>query len=182
MQIFGSSFPKAFAYLLAPRLSKERAAHYPSLRKRAEYMVQFAQKTGIPVPPNYIDVFQAEDEPFRPERFRYYMLKLADAAVEMLSGQLMEAAIEYCETKGLFPPMPKDCESIRNAFLGGFPSNQPTSLAHVIVAGWDAYEDPTFLDETKKDLHSRRLVLLNEIMLKSIEVLELASLIEESNA
>lgn len=182
MQIFGSAFPKAFAYLLAPRLAKERAPDYPSLKSRSEYMSRFAKKSQIEMPENYSSIFQAEDEPFRPERFRYLMLKLADAAVEHLSEALMDTAIECCTSKGFSPPTHTQCESIRKALLSHVPSDNPISLAHVIVAGWDVYENPEFLNDKKMKLHSRRISLLNEIMLKSIEVIELKSLLGDRNA
>jgi hypothetical protein len=172
VSIFGLSYLRAFTYLLAPRLSETRSPSYPEITSRVDYMITAAKRLGINDSFEIKTSFQPQQSPFSPGQFRQLLLDLSDDVVKTLFDSLFTEASEYCSKRNLIPPGPADSASIIEEFRSRVPSETAQNFAAIIDAGWLLYSDKTFLENRGRSPF-RRITLLNELILKSIELLEI---------
>ena len=175
--IFGTSYLHTYSYLLAPKFGEVRSGSYPSSKTRPIYLGRAAKSLGITVPTDFIERFEPQTEPYDKGQFSALLLQLADAAVEILFDEIYETAKSLCKDKGFIPPLEKDWAPLADAFRSSVPAANGNTLANIINAGWVVYRDrqgTTLLQSSAR----RPMVTINELLLKSIEVLEVENLLK----
>jgi len=165
LRIFGESFTEAHLYLLTPSVGS-RSPEYPSLTSRAANMRTAAISMGINMRPDYVQLFV--DQPSALSDLPQYWCRLADNAAQSVVSQLVESA-DMISTAASIPL----CSYARkqkafDCYRRTVPAYEIGTLSDILNAGWDAAIDENVLrDNSKKD------ELLRELILKSIEVLEI---------
>lgn len=174
--IFGSSYLHCFAYLLAPQLGEIRSESYPGIKARSRFLERSANELGVWVPPGFVDCFQAQTEPYATAQFSFLLLQLADESVDSIFDQIFESAVDLCKKRGFTPPSKADWEGVTKAFYSYVPASGSGTLGNIINAGWEVCRNEEFMNVL--DTEERRSVIrLNELLLKSIEVLEVETLL-----
>jgi hypothetical protein len=177
LRIFGAAYLHAFGYLVAPGITSERVPRYPTVPQRARYLTLACERYGIAVPSNYIDLFQSL--PPEPPSSRSFLISIADDAVKSQIERLIDHADQYVASKGVVLPTSAEVESIYKAFDGLIPAAHPASLPAIVNAGWKAVHAGDFWSAYPQ-VDKRRPTVLNELMLKTAQVLEVRELLGRS--
>jgi len=173
LRIFGSSFLHAFVYLLSPG-QRSRHVAYPSSNRRITNLLDAARKWKLKVPAEYRNVFQQDDQGRFIEKDNF-QLDLAEFAVAKLVPHLRATANQLVTAAKLKSTDPKAVQEIRERIGLTVPAENAKSLASILEAGWDANLDETlWRDFDHLDVDSKYENLM-EIVLKSIEALEIQS-------
>lgn len=173
LRIFGTSFLHAFVYLLAPG-QRSRGVTYPSSKTRITNLLKAAQVWNITAPAGYANAFQHDDQ----DRFMdkdTFQLDLAEFAVEQLVPDLRGAARKLVIDAGLKLIDPKSVQEIRMRIDLTVPAENAKSLACILEAGWDADRDVNLWSGFDHLNVNSKYENLKEIVLKSIEALEIQS-------
>jgi hypothetical protein len=175
--LFRESYLYAFQYLLSPG-GGSRDANYPSTRSRARHLVKAAQARGIEIEDSYAESFDEESSDAKGKDA--FLLNISDLARESLIGQLTtmaEANLAACD---------RDVHSAEErgrvvaAFTRGTPVAGGVKLVNLVNAVWEIENAGIHIwDEEYPSLASQpeeRSRVLNELFLKSLEVLEIEKL------
>jgi hypothetical protein len=176
LRLFGEAYLHAFAYLIAPGTAGERPSIYPSVPQRVDYLMRAARRFGISVPAGYADLF-LKLAPAR-ESAGVFLQSIADETVGQHVDVLMHHVETYADTRGVGLPVSSEIEEIYRAFENFVPAAQPATLSAIVNAGWRAAHVPT-LWEDYPQVRARRQVVLNELMLKTAQVLEYRARLRE---
>lgn len=179
LKLFGESYLHSFEYLLAPSTGEFRWRDYPGLKTRAEFLEKAAAHFGISTPTNYSRRFDNPAGISDPaDRF---LTDSSDAATSATIDSIL-ACVDELSVKLQFPrtsngKIAQCLQCIRN----GVPAEGMDYIGNIINAGWMAYLDATILpwSETRD---GRRIDALNEILLKSIEVVEFEARMKADDA
>ena len=188
LYIFGPAFAHAFAYLISPTLSEERTPEYPSSASRAKYIKDAAEIFSISLPSNFGNLFENERPPPQYQEIEQLYLEIADSVTDEIVPEIISEVQSYLSSKQVSPPEPNSWKKVSAAFNSFVPAENLSGLPDIINAGWDAYLNLDFLSSDNhspppsKSQDKRRLVFINELVLKTIEVLEIEDLLEKSNA
>ncbi len=177
MRIFGSSFLHAFVYLLSPG-QKTRFLIYPSLKNRMRTLLNAAQTWGIDTRLDYTGAFQADEQVQLIDK-EVFQLELAEYAVGELELNIRDAANELVTDAGLGIIKQESVEKILKCIKNAVPAEKEISLAEVINAGWEAHLDKDLWADFKNMTLAEKFENLKEVILKSIEVLEVQSRLGE---
>lgn len=165
--VFGASYVHAFAYLLSPGTGNVDSK-YPSNATRISAIRDIATREGALVP-EFKDLgFTAE---VRAGNNRHkFILEMAESGVEKITPGLWTRVSEVVKDRIIRPS-----EALANRhfkdFKLGIPSAVPVCIGDIINAGWLFHADVVKTDRNPKSA-SDKLDLLNELLLKTIEVLE----------
>ena len=177
LRLFGKSYLHAFAYLLTPGGTR-RDFYYPSLGTRIDNMVTAAGTMSITAPPKFSEGFLDELSPKCSERDQY-LLKLADDAAESMREELLVKAVSIADDAGAPKHSHDMVERIRKAFGILTPASHIGNLTNILAAAWESYYDTDlWVGVVPSD---ERLATLNELVLKSIEILEFEERTKENN-
>lgn len=180
IRIFGEAYLHAFQYLIAPCLGPRRPKDYPALPKRIAYMIQAAQRMGFPTPATYSSTFT--ESLYQPrDAVDDLLLEISDTATDAIVPHLINEVIHFSENAGIPKPSLEGRKSIQNSFKLVMPSNSPSSFVDIIGAAWDAYLAFNFWDLGLVS-RERKFEVLNELTLKTIEVLEFNIRVRETGA
>jgi hypothetical protein len=174
IRIFAESYFHAFAYLLAPGLTTQRSPLYPSTIVRVSNAMAAAKRFGIQVPDGFetgfVDALPANDERSQ------FLLALADAAsADVVSGLLDE--VDAIATSAAIPhPSKKRIKDSLDSFRLLVPAAGSGGLVNILNAGWEAYHDADLWQHLPNVLEQRTDVL-NELVLKSVEILEIEQIL-----
>jgi hypothetical protein len=181
--VFGQAFLFSFRYLIAPSLGQARNVLYPRPRSRAEYMQRAAISYGLPIIPDFVDAFNAQELSLPPpERF---IIEVADAATEKLHEQLPAIVNNYSGEVDQFSTGSNHENQIGRNLRNLVPSASVTSVSAIVNAAWELrlnIDDWDILG-TMTDQVSRRaekLRILRDLVLKSFEVYEFRKRIEKN--
>ena len=175
VRVFGESYLHAFAYLLAPGLPARNPA-YPSNRRRAENLVEACKRWGLSVPGNYVGNFR--DGTSRLEGSVEFLCSVADRAVDALAGDLLERCHQISKEAEVPLQDEQEITKIVEAFRKLVPGTEAKSLCSITNAGWRAFHDPTFWSNYAH-IRERKPVVLNELLLKTVEVFEVEAKLKE---
>ena len=173
--IFGRSYLHAFAYLLSS-CQMMRFPQYPSMKRRADDLHDAAKIMGYDVPLDYVQLFQGE----APVVTDAELLPLADAGASGVRDHLIDLALEKLREADV----PTECnqrkiEEICARFERFIvPPRDPEDLVSVINAAWIAYEKKD-LWEDRPEVHKRKDAVLKDLVLKTVEVLEISHIMAE---
>lgn len=165
LYIFGASYLYAYEYFLAPG-STFRDRGYPSGTVRVAILKETAQELGIAFDPHLFDGWQAPPEKGHIEE---EVLFFADEAVSRTVPIVRSLAIDHLKTCGVAPPDSAAIARIRANFAAHVPDGEGGTLPEILCAGWEYLREHGGL---ARDDQQPEYDMLNELMLKSIEVSE----------
>ncbi|MBI1817419.1 MAG: hypothetical protein HYR72_20790 [Deltaproteobacteria bacterium] len=177
VRIFFDAYLHAFAYLLVPGLAN-RSPDYPSMRVRAQNVTKAAQRFGTQAPTDYVSWFCEQLLPSRNARSEF-LCSLADKVLEQLVDQLLDKSASIAEGANIPQRDDTEIRSIVEAFRLVTPASEVKSLASIATAGWVALHDQDIWKD-RPDIEKRKLEVLNELVLKNVEVLEIEALLHEN--
>jgi hypothetical protein len=169
LKLFGSSYLDSFEYLLAPSMGEPRSREYPNMRTRARILERAAKSFGVTVPPGYPDHFDELTETREPAD--QFLIQASDAATEQTVVEIEKHVVALSE-RLKFPILsPTETNRCVDRMKMGIPAENTTFIANVINAGWIIFKDETLLPEAALGME-RRISVLNQLLLKTIEVSE----------
>jgi hypothetical protein len=172
LRLFSESYLFAFAYLLTPGAG-ERSAVYPSMEDRVSALIAASAEYGVVAPDGYESWFTGET-PQKLSEKETYLLGLADAARSNLLDELVSKADSVAEAANVPERSKSKIQEIERAFRLLTPASSVGDLTNILNAAWNAFHDESYWSEISLD----RIETLNEIVLKSIEILEFESMTE----
>jgi hypothetical protein len=173
--LFGEAYLYSFAYLLSPRRSAPRFVLYPQTRARAEILVDAASSYQVSVPSPFVDLFAEQTAP--EDGRTAFLLGIADAAAAHFVPKLVDEVGSLLAGRDV---RQRD-SSIVAACLDDFALMVParsaeTQLTDVLNAGWVALLAPqSWADQRAVTEAGGTQNLLNELVLKSAELLEIGA-------
>jgi hypothetical protein len=171
LSIFREGYLHAFEYLAAPNIGPTDLRLYPSMEMRSRYLRYGARRLGFAMSRRYLDGFEErvaaglEDE-------EGFLIEASQGACRSLVPQLLRLATGICARAGLTLPSTAAARHACERFRYGIPAEGMRHLADVINAGWLAYLDDEFWEDRPR-WRERKFELLNELILKSLNVMEL---------
>ncbi|MGY3236693.1 hypothetical protein ACVMAJ_003583 [Bradyrhizobium sp. USDA 4448] len=163
--VFGESYLFAYEYFLAPG-GGIRATGYPSATDRVQYLLDAAAVLKLRVDPDLFAGWRPSNNRNNPHAD---VLAFADVAVARTVPSLRKLAFDLLKKKKVQRNRPKVVERIMDAFNGHIPDGEGASLAEITTAGWRYLRGRGGLSSAEERLEHD---MLNELMLKSIEVSE----------
>jgi hypothetical protein len=165
LYVFGHAYLYAYEYFLAPG-GGARAIGYPSATDRVQYLLDAAATLKLDVDPDLFAGWQPSSVRGGPDAD---VLSFADAAVARSVPPLRNTAFRLLRSKKVQTNRPEAVARVMTAFQAQVPDGEGASLAEIVTAGWKYLRAAGGLssdgDRPEHDM-------LNELMLKSIEVSE----------
>jgi hypothetical protein len=183
LYVFDQSYLHAFAYLLSPHTAGQRSVLYPNILTRVAKLVDAAAKfrgkvgSGYGVPTNYHTLFENMADVPDKERHKKFLLSLADAASGGLAPDFVDEAQSILSAAKIPLVSSDERNGIREGFKFVVPAAHAQNLSNIVNAAWDVYHDKDFWIDKPQIEDPRRV--LREMVLKSIEVLEIEQLLHE---
>jgi hypothetical protein len=170
--IFREAYLYAFRYLLAPGESTRRTFNYPALRDRASFHATAASKSGIFVPEEYVESFEASTIEAEGTRLRY--AKLADRTCALLHKELIDSAIQIVTERKLSSYNATEVQRAKNSLRMAVPVTGISGIENVMVAAWELFtEGHQGLAGNPAIKQAQSSEVLNELLLKSLEIHEI---------
>jgi hypothetical protein len=173
LRVFGTGYLHAFAYLLAPGESIRWDTTYPTLPQRVHYMVTAAPTYGVAVPADYALLFQNVSPPTTSKEA--FLLSVAEEAVATVAPGMTTKVDQIASTQGVDPIGVAEVGRIAASFRSLIPDGRAKSLPEVIDAAWTVSHTPDLWTEYPQ-IARRHGVVLNELVLKTVQVLEFNTL------
>lgn len=175
VRLFAESYLFAFAYVMVPGGSA-RSVLYPSLRDRVANLVKASTELGIKPPDDFSSWFSDETSPVSSDKERF-LLSLADTARKSLVGKLIEKANKIAESSRVPTRSDEKINTILQSFELLTPASCVGDLTNILNAAWRAFHKQ---DMWKGIVENRnRIETLNELVLKSIDILEFEERMKE---
>ena len=165
LYIFGQSYLYAYDYFLAPG-SGARSAAYPKGSARVKFLLQAADNLGLE---SDLLLFARWRDASKQIGFEADLMEITDTAVENTIPNLWSLATDLFQMLGLSPNQELVVERVLRNFVNGVPDRHGASLSEIVTAGWRYLRGYCGLPDEDDDRHFE---MLNELMLKSIEVSE----------
>jgi hypothetical protein len=168
--LFGASYLNAFAFILAPGVSGGyRSGRYPTYSKRISVIKDIAGQEGVAVPPD-VHLRFGLDQRGLDNRHRF-LIKMADESVEKVTKKIWSGVLDVIKRGNIVRP--NSAVSARHLIdlRLGIPACHPHCLGDIVSAGWLRYEEIIASTAHSNDVFDE-LDRLNELLLKTIEVLE----------
>lgn len=174
LYVFGPSFAFAYEYFLAPGKSF-RSVTYPSSHNRVNYLLDGAKTLGLEIKGE--ELFLNWQDSGTPAGIHGDILLFADLAVDTLFATVRDLAFEILKQSGV--PMCDDAviQRVETALADGAPDGGGATLAEIVTAGWKLLRAKGGL---AGDGGQKELIMLNELMLKSVEVSEFKLRVEHA--
>ena len=163
--IFGRSFLYAYEYFLAPGWGM-RSAYYPSSLDRVRYLIEAAEKLGIAPE---ADLFEAWGDSIPLKFADGAVIRLADAAVAKIYPALRAITFNILADHGITPPTADATDRVLASLRQHVPDGEGATLPEIVTAGWLLLRERGGLS-LEQDIAEYKI--LNELMLKSVEVSE----------
>ncbi|WP_442753338.1 hypothetical protein ACNHKD_10000 [Methylocystis sp. JAN1] len=167
--IFGEAYLHAFSYILAPGSGGLRKSKYPSYKTRISAIRGVAANEGVTLPGDDILSFHQERE--RPDPRERFILEKAEQVVSGIVAALWSYILKILEDGTVPRPLVSRYEVHLNEFRNKIPAHSPNCLGDIINAGWRYYQELQSAEEPPENI-AEEMDALNEILLKSVEVLE----------
>jgi hypothetical protein len=169
--LFGESYLYAFAYILAPGSGRLPGSRYPSHKARIETLIGIATREGSLLP-DFASLGFSEDRTRGSGTPRdRFILRICEDSVKAITGSLWDSVCSLAIEGKIVRPNATMARKHLHEFKLGIPAHQPRSLGDIINAGWMYYREVQSERDASKSL-PERFDDLNEILLKTIEVLE----------
>jgi hypothetical protein len=182
-RIFGRAFMRAFAYIAAAEDSGPRVPPwgfcYPKMLERAQIQIRAANAFGYPYDPDFVDQFRLPiDQPNQSEHIKM-LSEQADLCRTAMIDDLVAEVFQLIASD--INPLPGDAaiNGICARFRQTTPAEHCSDLREVLEATWIAALDPNFWNSAACQ-PERRLPLLRNLALKSMEIMEFEALAEDA--
>lgn len=164
--IFGTAYLYAFDYFLAPG-GYSRAPYYPAEDQRIRYLRRAIEVCGVSGPFPDVERWGAVSETL--PVMGQQMLRLTDDAVARCAETVLQMANERFASSGVAAPAEQEIERVLTAFKKKQPDALGAGLGAIVTAGWQYLVAAGGLAAPEQQ---GQYAMLNELMLKSIEVYE----------
>ncbi|MBF0324747.1 MAG: hypothetical protein HQL42_06700 [Alphaproteobacteria bacterium] len=178
IRMFGASYLYAFHYLLCPGVGTKYNNNYPETGHRYDVMFKVLRKfKGAlgEMPP---------DGPLWwhpvPTNLHADSLALSQTIIDSALPTLIDVVETLFSGKCIEMPRPDDVKPLKSRLALGAPIDAKSgeTLQRLILAGWLAHQDHKVFPNDH-GLNDRRHAVIGELILKSIELLEIHNLQEE---
>ena len=171
LRIFGWSYTKAHAYLLAPKLSMRRSERYPNIATRAKNLEKAAGRYNVQIDCGYVDMFEDDEEPFvtRPDLF---LLSIADKSLDNLIDDLISEADRLITAAGIAHSTDEEIDNILGRYKVVVPFEGASGFPSILNAAWKVHDQPKFW-KGREEVQKKRSGVLKDLVLKNIEIYEL---------
>ncbi|HTZ55619.1 MAG TPA: hypothetical protein VMB20_11205 [Candidatus Acidoferrum sp.] len=169
LAIFGECYFHAFGYILAPGLGR-RSVRYPETLARVQHLVDASTQLGSQAPNDFISLFE-KDPIAALSPADGFLLKMADLALETIIPRLVTAA-KTAVGRASISRSAGEVLVIRGRFDLLAPAENCSSIANILNAGWDAFNDPG-LWSGYQNTAGRKAEVLKELILKNLEIYEI---------
>jgi hypothetical protein len=184
--LFGEAYLHSFSYILAPGSGSARRFRYPKHATRIAVMRQVAKDEGTELPDATGLSFEREVDGAEPrERF---VLRMAETGVvganpeTTISGGIpgLWSAVSKIISDGKVrrPNLTNSTKHLSD-FRNAIPTHRPVCLGDIIAAGW-MYRRELEQSRERPEQLADKLDQLNEILLKSVEVMEFRRRIDQA--
>lgn len=176
--LFGESYFHAFAYLIAPQVSKELIHSHPNSTNRAIALSNAAKEYGYKIPDNFKDLFKTQ---LGSIQTHYERLKKSEEVSFKMIDFLINDVKKLLSDKNVLYKKSDEQGEIIAELISMVPTRIANSLADVTNAAWEVY----FTNEKWNDLklsEDDKIKFLNELTIKSFEILEINQRIRDNNA
>jgi len=175
LRIFGESYFHSFEYLLAPSLGGARISVYPSIEDRIAYMERCAIEFDILIRSNFAENFCERTKSLAREEVFY--IEVADSVVASLVDDLVLESKLICDRAKIEIRSRELVDLASRKFGRGMPVEDLRNLSDIINAGWVAFLDDSVWSHSLSS-DEDRMNVVNEIIFKSVEIMEYRKLIE----
>ena len=165
LYVFGQAYLYAYEYFLAPG-GGARAIGYPSATDRVQYLLDAAGKLKLEVDSNLFAGWQPSSARGGSDG---QVLVFADAAVARSMPALHRVTFRLLRSRRVQTNRADVVARVMAAFQAHVPDGEGASLAEIVTAGWKYLRAARGLSSDKE---RPEYDMLNELMLKSIEVSE----------
>jgi len=176
LRVFGESYLHAFAYLLAPWREGLRSPLYPDNRDRAKIIADVAKDSGLAVPDGFVVMFgklrPPQDGP------TCFLLSVADGVRNKIMNDLADRTKSIIDPSQVPERSLSGVERCLRRFSLQTPAQGTTGLGDILNAAWQARLEKNFFKNA--EIEKQRDHLLTEIVLKSIEILEIEERLKEN--
>ena len=162
LYLFGDAYFYAFEHLIYPG-GDERATAYPPTENRVSFLVFCAERRKVQIDVDVSKDWRASSDSVESDADVDEVLDKAAAAIY---AEIADAAFDIVRSSGVPTPDEAKIEQAIVAFRAGVPIGKGAALCDVLCAGWRIIREAAY-DGTSSDAK-----LINELMLKSIEVAE----------
>lgn len=174
LYLFGESFLLAFQYLLSPGIDRQVSldgyCDYPRIKDRVSILEGLAKSAGIRVPDAFVETFVLDES----EQSWSHMF--ADTPALALVASLAQKARDVLAYGTKVRHNEEEVERHARRFRKSFPVSGASSIAHLINAAWRVYQQIDTTQAHSESDHQKSAAektLINELLLKSIEVFEI---------
>jgi hypothetical protein len=164
--VFGHAYLYAYEYFLGPG-GEARTAYYPSSRDRVRYLVDAAATLKLEVEADLFDPWVEASAPAAIADAA--VLALADAAVAKVYPRLKDLTFEVLRGATISPPSETAITRVSDSLRRRVPDGDGATLPEIVTAGWRNLRERGGL---ALDDDAAEFQMLNELMLKSVEVSE----------
>jgi len=172
LRIFAESYLYAIGYLLAPCLSGPRSYHYPNTKRRISHLEEGVRKFKVNIPREFLDIFEDNDEPS--ESTIKLLVELADVTSASLVPKLIEAVEHITDEKNVPERSNEEVEKfINSCFENLVPISNAKTISDILNAAWLCSHNERMWKKNPAIKAEDRSRLLNDLVLKSIEVFEI---------
>ena len=178
LKVFGESYFHAIAYLASPMQSGTRPIKYPNTINRAEHLLRAGNKFGLANPPDFLSHFVNLDSPYQNDKWKQFLLSVADTASDSIIDALIQKADEIVAGAAVQTRQPEVAKECVRQYKLMVPAQHAGNLPNVLNAAWEALLQPEFFG--KRVPPDRVIGLLSEIVLKTCEVLEIEQILRET--
>jgi hypothetical protein len=181
IRLFGQSYLEAFAYIIAPGISRRNSMIYPEITRRVDCMDKAAEKMGVSRPVRFTERFKKQSDNL--DGMTQLLTQVADEVSASLWSNVVDLANNYAKERNVPEMNEGNVSKIYEEFrLHMVPTTSPHSLVDVLNAGWRCKINRSLWDDKKTYIEQKDWSrILADLMLKSMEVAEIHALLEESN-
>jgi hypothetical protein len=177
IRIFAESYFYAYGYLISPGFARRRGLVYPKELVRVSNMIAAASEFGMQtsVPANFASNFLDSLDLVVPDE--RLLMSATDYALNKIVKELAQEADSVARRANIPERSEENITRSYEDFKVLVPASGTNSLADIINAGYRAYHDD-HLWEDRKELLGRKYPILFDVILKSIEVLEIEAILK----
>lgn len=171
LQLFAESYVHAFEYLTSPGTSGQRSVRYPNITRRVSHLKEAAEVIEVIVSPQFESSFIPESEPQEPAT--KLLVSIADTVSTSLLPDLIKLAQDSATRKSVPKRDVAKVSGISDEFRRWVtPTSRSQSLADILNAGWECFLDQELWRNVDQIRNEERRRVLEDIILKSMEVSE----------
>jgi hypothetical protein len=173
--LFGYSYLRVFEYFLSTPLVRERDIYYPDLKSRSRYLDHFSSSLGVAVPANYESRFPVERVDSK-DRVFGSLVTIADEVREELFSTIVDDVKYYLVHRNFHPPAQGYVDNVVEAFKDHVPAENVGDIGAILNGAWqllDAHSQSGAALFLPDAVEHQRIASLNELILKSVEILEI---------